>query len=266
MINRTLYKKEWKSNWILLLIFCGVLTMYASMIVSMFDPKLGDSLRMMAESMPDIFAAFGMADVGTTLLEFITGYLYGMLLIAFPAVYIIILSHRLVAKYVDSGSIVYLLAVPQKRSKIIRTQMIYLVSSLFLMLVYVMALIIGVSQVMFSGELDMTGFLKLNIGVFGLWIMLAGVCFFMSCIFNESKWSLGCSTAVFVYALLVQMISQVGDKFEKLKYATPLTLFQTDGLIEGTHEAWMTCGIMYIVGIVFFTAGALIFKKRDIPV
>ena len=115
MISMTLFKKEWKSNWILLLIFMGVLTMYSVIIVSMFNPEAGDSLRAMAESMPEVFAAFGMLDVGTTLLEFVTGYLYGMLLIAFPAVYLIILSNRLVARYVDQGSMAYLLATPVKR-------------------------------------------------------------------------------------------------------------------------------------------------------
>ena len=73
MIRVTLYCREMKANFILFLIFAGVLTMYSVMIVMMFDPKLGDSLRMMAESMPEIFAAFGMADVGTTLLEFVAG-------------------------------------------------------------------------------------------------------------------------------------------------------------------------------------------------
>ena len=79
MINTTLLKKEFKSNYILLLIFLAVLSMYSCMIIAMFDPKLGDSLRAMAESMPQLFSAFGMADVGTTLLESIIGYLYGIL-------------------------------------------------------------------------------------------------------------------------------------------------------------------------------------------
>ena len=118
MINTTLLKKEFKSNYILLLIFLAVLSMYSCMIIAMFDPKLGDSLRAMAESMPQLFSAFGMADVGTTLLESIIGYLYGILFTAFPGVFIILLSNRLIARYVDNGSMAYLLSVPHKRSKL----------------------------------------------------------------------------------------------------------------------------------------------------
>lgn len=63
-MNATLFRKEIKSNWILLVIFLGVLSVYSVMITMMFDPRLGDSLRMMADSLPQMFAAFGMADVG----------------------------------------------------------------------------------------------------------------------------------------------------------------------------------------------------------
>ena len=58
-MNFTLFKKESKSNWLLLVIFLGVLSVYGSMITMMFDPKMGDSLKAMADSMPDLFAAFG---------------------------------------------------------------------------------------------------------------------------------------------------------------------------------------------------------------
>ena len=117
MINKTLFAREVRSSYKLLLIFLAVLTLYGSMIVAMFDPKLGDSLNLMAESMPEIFAAFGMLDVGATLTQFIVNYLYGFLLIAFPLVFIVLLSNRLVARYVDRGSMAYLLATPNRPRK-----------------------------------------------------------------------------------------------------------------------------------------------------
>ena len=156
MINKTLFKKEIKSNYILFLIFAAVLTMYGSMIVAMFDPKMGDSLRAMAQSMPQIFAAFGMTNVGTTLLEFITTYLYGMLYVVFPSVFIIILSGKLVVKYVDNGSMAYLLAVPEKRRKTVVTQAVFLLSCLVALVLYITVLILIMSHLMFPGELELS--------------------------------------------------------------------------------------------------------------
>ena len=96
-MNATLFKKEIKSNWLLLAIFLVVLSVYGSMITIMYDPKMGDSLKMMAESMPGIFSAFGMNSPGSTLLQFVSSYLYGWLFIGFPGVFIIILKNRLSA-------------------------------------------------------------------------------------------------------------------------------------------------------------------------
>ena len=264
-MNATLFRKEIKSNWILLVIFLGVLSVYSVMITMMFDPKLGDSLRMMADSMPQMFAAFGMADVGTTLLEFVTGYLYGILLIAFPGVYIIILTNRLVAKYVDNGSMAYLLAVPDKRRKIVLTQGIFLLLTLVLMTAYCTALILAVGKMLFPGEMDTAGFLRVNAGLLGLLVFFGGACFCASCICNESKNSSAISTAVVVYSILLQMISQAGEKFENVKYATPLTLFDVDGLSAGDGKAWLMAAVLYLAGILLMGTGILRFCKRDLP-
>lgn len=264
-MNVTLLKKEIKSNWVLLVIFLGVLSLYSVMVTMMFDPKLGDSLKMMAESMPQMFAAFGMADVGTTLLEFVTGYLYGILLIAFPGVYIIILSNRLVAKYVDNGSMAYLLAVPEKRRKIVLTQCIFLLLTLIIMVAYCMVLILGVGEALFPKEMDVAGFIRVNIGLLGLLVFFGGACFCASCVCNESKNSSAAGTAVVVYSVLVQMVSQAGDKFENVKYATPVTLFQVDGLSAGDEKAWGMCAVLYIAGAALMGIGIARFSKRDLP-
>lgn len=266
MINGTLFKKEIKSNYILLLIFSAVLTVYGGMIIAMFDPKMGESLKAMAESMPGIFSAFGMKEVGTTLIEFISGYLYNMLFIAFPSVFIIILANRLVAKYVDNGSMAYILAVPEKRRTIITTQAVFLISSLIVMVVYVTGLIWFTSHLMFPGKLDIGEFLRLNAGLLGLLIFVGGICFLFSCLFNETRISTSIGTGIVVYAILVQMIARVGEKFEFLKYITPMTLYDVEGLIASRQSAWTACVILYVCGLIFIVLGCTAFSRRNLPV
>lgn len=265
LINTTLFKREMKANWILFLIFLGVLSMYSVMITMMFDPKLAESLQMMSKSMPQLFSAFGMANVGTTLLEFVTGYLYGILLTALPGVYIIILANRLVAKYVDNGSMSYLLAVPEKRRIIVFTQGSFLLLSLLAMVAYCTALILAVGGLLFPGKMDVAGFLRVNVGLLGLLVFFAGACFCASCFFNESKNSSAVGTAIVVYSVLVQMISQVGERFENVKYATPLTLFQIKGLSAGDGKAWVACAVLYAVGFLLMGVGIVQFSRRDLP-
>ena len=60
-MNKTLFAKELRANLFVSDIIAAVLAMYIGMIVSMFDPELGESLDLMMQSMPEVFAAFGMS-------------------------------------------------------------------------------------------------------------------------------------------------------------------------------------------------------------
>ena len=60
-MNRTLFAKELRANLFVSLIIAAVLAMYIGVIVSMYDPELGESLDAMMQSMPEMFAAFGMS-------------------------------------------------------------------------------------------------------------------------------------------------------------------------------------------------------------
>ena len=45
MFNKALFKLEWKSNYKILVIFCLILTMYTTIMLAMYDPKLGTALE-----------------------------------------------------------------------------------------------------------------------------------------------------------------------------------------------------------------------------
>lgn len=266
MISGTLLKKEWRSNYKILLIFMGILALYASMITSMYDPKLGESLRMMMESMPQLFSAFGMADPGSTLLEFLVNYLYGFLLVAFPMIFLILLSIRLVSRYVDQGSMVFLLATPNKRGRIIRTQILALTSMELCLVTFVTLFCIACSQAMFPGELEITRFLLVNAGLLGLHFFLGGLCFLCSCLFSDSRKATGAGAGLAILFLLVQMISQTGDKYEALRFVTPLTLFRPEEILAGETGAILGFLILYAAGILCFTAGGIVFCRKDLSI
>ena len=104
MICAPLFLRETKRNLSLLAIFAGILALYAVVILTMYDPELGDSLAMMKEAMPQLFAAFGMSDPGTSLAQFLANYLYGFLFLALPLIMVILLTNRLLAGYLDRGT------------------------------------------------------------------------------------------------------------------------------------------------------------------
>lgn len=111
-----LLRRELRANYKMILLFLAVITLYSTVIIAMYDPKLGASLDLMAESWPELFAAFGMTNAGATMLDFVANYLYGFILIAIPMLCLVLIAVRLVARYVDQGSMAYLLATPNTRS------------------------------------------------------------------------------------------------------------------------------------------------------
>lgn len=260
-----LWKREWKSNYKIFFIFAAILTLYESLIVAMYDPKLGESLNVMAKSMPQLFAAFGMTDPGLTLLDFITNYLYGFILTMIPLIYTIMMCHRLIARYIDKGSMAYLLTTPHTRTQIMFTQLMVLLSGIILLIVYSVILILGCSAVMFSESLDIDRFLVMNIGLLGIHILFACICFLTACSFNETKLSIGIGAGVGIGSLLIQMLSQVSDKIDFLKYITPLTLFDAKGLQVYDQQAIINTMILFILAIVCVIITRIIFKNRDLP-
>lgn len=261
-----LWKKEWKSNYKILLIFAAVLALYTSMITMMFDPKLGDSLNLMMESMPQLFAAFGMASPGKTLLDFLINYLYGFLYVLFPLVLILFLANRLLVRYTDRGSMAYLLATPVKRAALAWNQLLVAFTMLLALLVYLTVLEVIVCEMLFPGELDLRALLLVNLGLLGLYIFFTGLVLCCACVFNESRWALGVSSGLCIVFVLVQMLSQAGDQFEALQYLTPLTLFAPEKIMAGEAAGLWGAAALYAAGIALAFAGAAVFSKKDLSI
>ena len=112
MMNLTLYRREMKGSIRLLLIFGAVMTLYISIIISMYDPEMMKTLDNFAEVMPDLMASVGMKAHASNLLGFMVSYLYGFILLIFPMVFSILRGNALIARYVDKGSMLSLVAAP----------------------------------------------------------------------------------------------------------------------------------------------------------
>ena len=264
MISNTLLKKEFKSNYKILLIFIAVLTMYEVIIVSMFNPELGETLDAFAKAMPEIMSAFGMANTGSTLTEFLSNYLYGFLLLVFPMILEIILANKLVAKYVDTGSMAYLLSTPNSRKKIVVTQGLFVIINIVILILYVTILGIICSEVMFPGDLNIERFILINISVLSIHIAISGICFFASCISNDMKLAYSIGAGVPIAFYIIQMLVNMGGKLEKLKYFTLFTLFEPNNIATGNYHIEFLIAA-FIIGIVFYILGILLFSKRDLP-
>lgn len=153
----------------------------------MYDPELAHMLNDYQIALPGIMSAVGMTGIAGNLTEFVYIYLYGFIMLVFPIIAIIILGNKLLAHYIDSGSMGVLLATPNSRLKILLTQLLSMLAGITLLIVLITAIGIGTCEGLFSGELDIPLFLKLNAALLLFHLMLGGIAFLPACIFNDSN-------------------------------------------------------------------------------
>lgn len=264
MISLPLYKQGLRACYKIILLVMAVLTLYETVIVAMFDPKLGSALDLLTKAMPQIMAMVGMTPAGGTLAGFMASYLYGFIVPVFPLIASILISGRLVARLVDRGSMAYLLAAPRTRGCVVRTQLCVLLTSTLALLAYATLLGIGASAMMFPGALDVPRFLLLNLGALCLHLCLGSICFFFSCLFDETRLSYAFAAGVPVAMFVLQMVANMGDQAAFLRYFTLFTLFDPRGIVASGLPAMGGCLALFFIAAALFTAGAAMFERRDL--
>lgn len=264
MINSTLYLREMKKSIKMLLIFAAVISMYVTIIIGMYDPEMMKTLDSFYDVMPEIMAAVGMQAGATSLLGFMVSYLYGFIFLIFPMVFCILRGNGLVAKYTDSGAMAVLVASPVKRRTIVCTQMAVLISGIILLLLYSTGLEFLICSTQFPGELAAADLIKLNLAVCFLHLFIAGICFLASCLFSDTKYSIAFGAGIPALMYVIQMLANVGEKAEAAKYFTFFTLFDAGGIAANEAGAFTGSLILLAGAVVLFTAGSIIFCRKDL--
>ena len=267
MINLTLYKHEMKNSLKLMLIFLAVITLYVTIIISMYDPEMMEMLDTFAKAMPELMAALGMnVTLASSLMEFMISYLYGFILLIFPMVFIFIRANALIAKYTDNGSMVSLLASNVSRAKIALTQLLSLITSIIIIIIYSTILEIITANILFDNELILSELLRVNLGLLCFHLCIASISFLASCIFSDSKLSLTFGAGIPMMMYVLKMLANVGGDAEVFKYTTIFTLFDASGLSSGNTDAYIMASILFIAAIVLNIIAVYIFKNKDLHI
>ncbi|WP_251390280.1 ABC transporter permease [Mediterraneibacter agrestimuris] len=266
MINLALYKREMKGSVKVLLIFAAIVTLYVTIIISMYDPEMVETLDSFYDIMPEVMAAVGMSAGSTSLIGFMISYLYGFILLVFPMLFCILRGNGLVAKYVDRGSMVTLLAAPVKRRTIAMTQLSVMLSGIVLLVLYITGLEVVAARVSFPGELAVPELLKLNTALLCLHLFIGSICFFASCAFSDTKYSIAVGAGIPALTYVLQMLANTGEKAEKVKYFTFFTLFDAAGVVEGERAAIFGAAVLFMGAVLLFGSAIGVFCKKDMHI
>jgi ABC-2 type transport system permease protein len=255
-----------KQNYGIFAVIIGVMAMYLSIIINMYDPNGLDELIALAKfkMSSDLLTAFGF-DIAqnASLISLITSYFYGMLIYFILVIYVIIVGNRMIVEHVNKGTMGYLLSTPHTRTKIASFQAMFFILGIFLLLLLLMLVGIIVSEISFPGLLDIKAFIMLNLGMFLLFGMFSGISFLSSCIFNDTKNALALGAGLPLLFIIINILSNVDPSLNFLQNLTIVSLLKTDTIISGGNYLTSFL-IMFASSFALYFAGIKMFSKRDL--
>lgn len=266
-MNKTLFMSNIKSNWGIFAFIAGMILVYVTTSVALFDPESTEAMIAIFEMLPEgMMKAFGFDNLSTDLTAYLGGYLYGFILLIFPLIYTVILANKLIAKHVDSGSMAYLLATPNSRIEIVLTQAIYLILSTFVLLLFELIVLIGLAEILFPGMLEIGKFLSLNLLTFLVLVIVGGISFLFSCIFNDTKNSIAFGAGVPIVFFVLKMVSEISESVEFLKYFSIYSLVDPERIMNDGSYTAIVCLILVVIGILLYGGAIYIFNKKSIAI
>ncbi len=265
-MSLTLFKADLKRSALLLVIIAYVMMIYFSVIAFMFDPTDTTAMASMLEVLPEgLMSAFGFDSVSTNLTGFLADYYYGFIVFIIPLIYCIITANSLVVKLVDNGSFSYLLMAPVSRRKLIVTKGVCLLFSIALLFTLLYVAGGSVCRILFGDMLNQRIFLRININAALLTMLVGMICFFYSCLFNESRLALAWSSGVTIGSLLLFVLGGTSPRIAFLKNFSVYSLLDTQRILEGSGTAGLE-GVLAALILLLFGLSVFVFERKNLPI
>ena len=194
-----------------------------------------------------------------------------------PMIFVIMTANNLIAGQVDSGSMAYVLSTPTKRRTVTLTQMLYMITSLFVMFALTTLTSIVCLAIVSSSEITINygEIVLLNLGAFITMFAISGICFLSSCWFNRSKMSMSCGGGLTMFFLVATILGLFGSKvipsairidaMKYFNYVSIISLFDAISILEGTLTFLWKFAILIAIGVITYTISILKFNKKDLP-
>ena len=157
-----------------------------------------------------------------------------------------------------------LVAAPTKRRTIVCTQLAVLVSGVVLLIAYSTILELVVANAQFPEQLVAGDLIMLNLALLCLHLFIAGICFFASCFFSETRHSIAFGAGIPALMYVIQMLANVGEETEFAKYFTFFTLFDANGIVEKSQGSLTGAVVLLVGAVLLYVAGGVAFCKKDL--
>lgn len=259
----TLLKHELKQNRISLLVWTAVISFMIGICVFLYPEMKGEM-----ESISDVFAdmgsfsaAFGMDQVNFGTLLGYYSIECGNVLGLGGAFFAALCGAAALAKEEKDRTAEFLLTHPISRTKVITQKFIAVISQLMLLNVIVYG-VVALSMVAIGETIPWQEMTLLHVAYFLLQVELASICFGISAFLRRGSLGIGLGVAIMMYFL--NIISNITESAEALKYITPFGY--ADGATIVTEKA--LDGKLILIGMGYAAIAVVIaylkYTKKDL--
>lgn len=260
-------KREIKVNfksfviWTLILIFLFLIVflIYPSIVNS-------ENIKMMDEMMKifpeEVLKAFNM-DISSIDTAFgwlkTEGFIFVLLI---TGIYSAILGSNILLKEESNKTIEYLNSLPITRKKIMLSKV--LVGILY---ITIMVLVIGIFNFIglsLSGEFDKKSYILLSITPIFSSIVIFAICLFLSTFTHKTKKTLGISLGIVFASYFLQIISEMSETTEFLKYISAFTLADIRNVIIEASINPVMVFISFLISFIFIIMALIHYDKKEL--
>lgn len=267
MLNMNLFRRELKANfknfliWTVVLVgmFLAIFLLYPSIINS-------DNIEMMNEFMKlfpeDVLKAFNM-DISS--LDTAYGWLKSegfVFILLIVGCYAGILGSNILLKEESDKTIEYLNSLPIKRRQIVLSKV--LVGLLYIVLLVLLVMVFNYIGVSIDAEVDFQGFALLSITPLFPAVVIYGICLFLSTFSHKTKKMLGLSLGIVFVSYIIQVVSQMGEKVEFLKYFSVYTLSDIRNVIANAEINPIMVVVSIVLTILLIVATTIHYEVKEL--
>lgn len=262
-----MFKRELKINFknfiiwtsILIVLFLVVFLVYPSIITSENIKMMDEMMKMFPEEMLKAFnmditsidSAFGWLKT--------EGFIFVLLI---TGIYSGILGSNILLKEENDKTIEYLNSLPIKRINIVSNKIIcgiiYIIS---MVLIVALFNFIGLSL---SGDFDKKSYLLLSITPIFSSIVIFALCLFISTFTHKTKKTLGISLGIVFISYFLQIISELNEKTEFLKYVSIFTLADIRNVIINIAINPILVVMSLLITLLFIILTIVHYNKKEL--
>ena len=262
-----MFKRELKINlksfiiWtsILIGLFLIVFLIYPSIINSANMEMIDEMMKIFPEEM---LKAFNM-DISTIDSAFgwlkTEGFVFVLLI---TGVYSGILGSNILLKEESDKTIEYLNSVPVTRKNIVLNKILCGLFYIILMIVIIGIFnFIGLSL---SGEFDRKSYILLSITPLFSSIVIFAICLFLSTFTHKTKKTLGISLGIVFVSYFLNVISEIGESTEFLKYISIFTLADIRNVILNVSINPILVVLAMCITVIFMILTMIRYEKKEL--